>query len=1562
MPRWTSRNWSTGHCIFHFSHHHFLSLIRQEVQAKLQEAVLGINGFATEEWPPGSGTSVATKETLDTMSEEFDACDVDTESVVGDFSRATQEDDLRPFDEATPTTITPAAALSIMEDDPKTREPMHASIVSALEAYVQVMYHPSKTNRACELSLECVTELVRKGYVSGRAGGRDDGTGSGSAQRQNQQQQQQHKPANGTPTQAVSPSLLHMVMDSAAKCSESNLETVQSRVVKAVKAIMTSPKCGIHEATMLLAVRSTFHIYLVTKSPICRQSSKMALLDVLQSVFFRMEAMELVAKASSPTAAATLGSLSTSQFHTDSFVLLRSLCKLSSKDLPGVDDNTATPSNFLAQQFSTTVYTDPLALSNKVLSLELIQALMECAGDAFCNGEKFIHLVQTQLCVALLKNCMSNHTTVAFLSQKIFLILVYKFKSHLKTEIEVFMSNIFLRVLESPNASFKQKALVLESLRSLCNDPVLLTQIFLTYDCDFDAMNLYKDIVFHLTKLSAKSTAQPISNLSKKEAEQHFELSLAAVEVLVSIFKSFLKALSLPGGDNKSDDTAGTKIRSILQLDAGLSPGPEGSLVLSTDLPISYPHLQQSKRHIEFEASISNLSGDGSSSGGGGLTAEDLERHQQAMQNSSANVAGKIVDAFNSKRNAEQNFELGSVKFTLSLKSGIIFFVDNGFVTLDAKEIANFFLVNKDKLDKTQMGEVLGREPDAAFDKKPGLSPDKGGPGFFVRILHHYADAMDFTNMMFDDAIRLFLSGFRLPGEAQKIDRIMEKFAERFTRQNLDIFPSADTAFILAFSVIMLNTDLHNPSIKPERRMTLDSFLRNNRGIGDNGADLPEDFLTGIFERIKKSPFSLKEDDAQREKVAVMESSFFLDTVAPGAFFGSSAEERKREKFKKEREEMVAATEQLIRRRASNRNVRVSVAAGAASSKLMDAVAPADVVKPMFDVTWGPMIGILSQVLECSDDERSIAVCLNGFVYAIRIAAHSGMSLARDTFINSLAKFTFLGSIKEMKRKNIESIRTLLSIAVIDGEYLGESWGSVLQCISQLARLRMTASGLYADDSFLKDGDNGAGSGSAMNGTPSHPPASDGSSLFRQPTKAEITRETEENNGKAILEAVNEVLIEKVFSSTVNLSAQSLAHFITQLVAVSSAEIEGNSKGKMAVVGSNMTPRNDASSHGGDDLSIFSLQRLVEVADYNMDVRPRLVWTQVWDIMAGFYSKAGCHRNAMVSVFAIDSLKQLSFKFLDKPESSEFNFQRNFLNPFLQVMENSGTREDIRELILQCVDNIIRSKSHNLQSGWKVFFSILTASASDSSERINFLGLNILQRLLDEHLDQLCLQPDELAGQKMVDHLTPLEKRNRNANAEDFIGMCRASLAFVQRKETDSPRPMGSSMRALCHTAIFADILAERRVPPPVSGAQFTDPDVPGYTYAGLKSETESLEMILWRPLFDGLAEGIRCTARSRAGVVGCLVQRGSVLAMRAILLRHGSCFTIGQLAAILQQTLMPALRTAVANDHSPVVNITSESPSVTSLDFLADPLPLPPPADDEELLKFEDVARKNDW
>jgi brefeldin A-inhibited guanine nucleotide-exchange protein len=46
--------------------------------------------------------------------------------------------------------------------------------------------------------------------------------------------------------------------------------------------------------------------------------------------------------------------------------------------------------------------------------------------------------------------------------------------------------------------------------------------------------------------------------------------------------------------------------------------------------------------------------------------------------------------------------------------------------------------------------------------------------------MYTYVDQLDFVEKEFVSALRQFLDGFRLPGEAQKIDRLMEKFASRY--------------------------------------------------------------------------------------------------------------------------------------------------------------------------------------------------------------------------------------------------------------------------------------------------------------------------------------------------------------------------------------------------------------------------------------------------------------------------------------------------------------------------------------------------------------------------------------------------------------------------------------------------------------------------------------------------------------------------------------------------------------------------------------------------------------
>ena len=85
----------------------------------------------------------------------------------------------------------------------------------------------------------------------------------------------------------------------------------------------------------------------------------------------------------------------------------------------------------------------------------------------------------------------------------------------------------------------------------------------------------------------------------------------------------------------------------------------------------------------------------------------------------------------------------------------------------------------------------------------------------------------------------------------------MEAFAAAFCEQNPGIFDEQDTCFILSFSIIMLNTALHNPSANIN--ISSEQFLNQNRGI-NSGKDLPSDMLEAIYRSIKGEPFKFPDE------------------------------------------------------------------------------------------------------------------------------------------------------------------------------------------------------------------------------------------------------------------------------------------------------------------------------------------------------------------------------------------------------------------------------------------------------------------------------------------------------------------------------------------------------------------------------------------------------------------------------------------------------------------------------------------------------------------------------
>jgi brefeldin A-inhibited guanine nucleotide-exchange protein len=118
-----------------------------------------------------------------------------------------------------------------------------------------------------------------------------------------------------------------------------------------------------------------------------------------------------------------------------------------------------------------------------------------------------------------------------------------------------------------------------------------------------------------------------------------------------------------------------------------------------------------------------------------------------------------------------------------------------------------------------------------------------------------------------------------------------------------------------------------------------------------------------------------------------------------------------------------------------------------------------------------------------------IEKCLATLHIAIHLSATLGMTTARETTINALAKFTTLDAVRfthiyeniqphtatviavpkvrELKPKHVECIKEMLELALTEGNFLAESWEPILQCISRLAQLHLTAQGGASDEIFF---------------------------------------------------------------------------------------------------------------------------------------------------------------------------------------------------------------------------------------------------------------------------------------------------------------------------------------------------------------------------------------------------------------------------------------------------------------------------------------------------------------
>ncbi|KAF9893398.1 hypothetical protein FE257_011830 [Aspergillus nanangensis] len=124
---------------------------------------------------------------------------------------------------------------------------------------------------------------------------------------------------------------------------------------------------------------------------------------------------------------------------------------------------------------------------------------------------------------------------------------------------------------------------------------------------------------------------------------------------------------------------------------------------------------------------------------------------------------------------------------------------------------------------------------------------------FYKAALRKYIRGFSFFGDPIDMAIRKLLMEVELPKETQQIDRFLQSFADRYHECNPGIFASSDQAYFIAFSILILHTDVFNKNNK--RKMQKPDYVKNTGGEG-----ISNDILECFYENILYTPFIHIED------------------------------------------------------------------------------------------------------------------------------------------------------------------------------------------------------------------------------------------------------------------------------------------------------------------------------------------------------------------------------------------------------------------------------------------------------------------------------------------------------------------------------------------------------------------------------------------------------------------------------------------------------------------------------------------------------------------------------
>ncbi|GAV75676.1 Sec7 domain-containing protein/DUF1981 domain-containing protein/Sec7_N domain-containing protein [Cephalotus follicularis] len=1195
-------------------------------------------------------------------------------------------------------------------------------------------------------AVDCIQKLIAHGYLRGEA----DPTGDPEAK------------------------LLSRLIESVCKCHDIGDDAIELLALKTLLSAVTSISLRIHGDCLLQVVRTCYDIYLGSKNVVNQTTAKASLIQMLVIVFRRMEADSSTVPIQPIVVAELMEPIEKSDSDGSMTVFVQGFITKIMQDIDGVL-NPVTPSKVSLGAhdgaFDTTATvettnpadlldsTDKDMLDAKYWEISMYKTALEGRKGELADGEvERDEDLEVQIGNKLRRDAFLVFRALCKLSMK-------TPPKEALTDPQLMRGKIvaleLLKILlENAGAVFRtserflgaiKQYLCLSLLKNSASTLMIVFQlscsIFISLVSRFRAgLKAEIGVFFPMIVLRVlENVAQP--NFQQKMIVLRFLEKLCVdSQILVDIFINY-------DCDVNSSNIFERMVNGLLKTAQGVPPGTTTTLLppqeatmkleamkclvailgsmgdwLNKQLRIPDPLSAKKYEAVENSPETGTLL---LPNGTGDEIVEGSESHSE--------VSNEVSDVSTIEQRRAYKLELqeGISLFNRKPKKGIEFLINSNKVGNSPEEIAAF-LKNASDLNKSLIGDYLGEREELS-----------------LKVMHAYVDSFDFQGMEFDEAIRGFLQGFRLPGEAQKIDRIMEKFAERYCKCNPKAFTSADTAYVLAYSVIMLNTDAHNPMVK--NKMSADDFIRNNRAI-DDGKDLPEEYLRSLFERISRNEIKMKDDLAPLQNKSVNSNKILgLDSI-----LNIVIRKRDGDRYMETSDDLIRHMQVQFKEKARK------------SESVYFAATDVVILRFMIEVCWAPMLAAFSVPLDQSDDEVVIALCLEGFRYAIHVTAIMSMKTHRDAFVTSLAKFTSLHSPADIKQKNIDCIKAVVTIADEEGNYLQDAWEHILTCVSRFEHLHLLGEGAPPDATFFTFPQNesdkskqaksnvlpvlkkkGPGrmqyaAASVMRG--SYDSAGIGGNASGVVTSEQMNNLVFNLN---MLEQVGSSEMNRIFTRSQKLNSEAIIDFVKALCKVSMEELRSTS-----------------------DPRVFSLTKIVEIAHYNMN-RIRLVWSSIWHVLSDFFVTIGCSENLSIAIFAMDSLRQLSMKFLDREELANYNFQNEFMKPFVIVMRKSSAVE-IRELIIRCVSQMVLSRVNNVKSGWKSMFMVFTTAAYDDHKNIVLLAFEIIEKIIRDYFPYIT-ETETTTFTDCVNCLIAFTNSRFNKdislNAITFLRFCATKLA-----------------------------------------------------------------------------------------------------------------------------------------------------------------------------------------